>query len=143
MPKIRQFSEKQKEKDIELKAIKEQIRQEAKNTGQYYCVGCGLSNVKLDCSHIIPIKQREDLRLIKSNISLLCHFCHCKHESHIIEQRLELNCFIDDMHFIFENDSERFNKLLFKLLDYYEKHPHKDVAKLLKKIENFTEVDVF
>lgn len=143
VPKIRQVSEKQKQINEQLKKVKDKITEDAINTNNYYCHSCGCVNLNLDRSHRISVKQRPDLQCDPLNIKLECRKCHQNYESGDWSKMILSNCIVEDLHYIFLNDSERFNKLLFKLLDYYSKNPHKDVAKLLKKIEAFEQIEVF
>lgn len=134
--KIPFFSKKGQAAHDELMKIKNQIRQEAENVGNRFCQGCSRGDVGLDCSHILSVKQRPDLQRDKHNINLLCRLCHLKHESGDIKLMLELKCFEKDMTYIYAHDEQKFNKILFKLLDYVELHPYDKAAKrVLDRLE--------
>lgn len=140
---IKQVSEKQKQINEQLKKIKDEVTEYAINTNSHYCVGCGITALTLDRSHILSVKHRPDLQLCKSNIQLLCRKCHVIHESNNIEKMINLNCISETFEYIYKNDSERFQKLFHKLLDYYEKVKYPSVLKLITKIENFEQIEIF
>ena len=139
---IKQISEKQKAINAAMSEMKRDIVEHAINTNQYYCHGCNVETLRLDCSHKLSIAQRPDLALKKKNITLLCRKCHVIWEGWDISKMIELNCFIEDLEYIYKKDSETFNKILFKLLDHFNKYPYPSTAKILKKIEQFDEIEV-
>ena len=140
--RIVQVSEKQKEINEQLKKVKDKITEHAFNTNSHYCVGCGVTSITLDRSHILSVKHRSDLQMDKNNIQLLCRSCHNVWEHGKIDAQINLNCFLESVEYIYKNDSERFQKLFHKLLDYYEKVKYTSVLKLIRKIENFEEIEV-
>lgn len=100
-----------------LKLLKESIHKDNQNHNTYNCQGCGISGytVHLDCSHILSVKQRKDLELIKDNIQLLCRNCHNDWESWEIKKMLNLHCFKSNLDYLKYNDQIRYNKLLIKI----------------------------
>ena len=134
---IQHFSQKGKAIYDQLNGVKKQIRAEADNLDNRFCRGCGRGDVGLDCSHILSTKQRPDLQFDKHNVNLLCRNCHLKHESFDIKLMLELKCFESDMKYIYAHDQQKFNKVLFKLLDYIEKHDDSKAKKILERVEKF------
>jgi 5-methylcytosine-specific restriction endonuclease McrA len=136
--KINFFSDKGKTKHDEISEKKRIVRQQAERLDETYCKGCYRADCGLDTSHIISIAQRPDLATDINNISLLCRNCHVKHESGNIKLMLELNCFEKDMRYIYAHDETKFNKVLFKLLDYVETHPQdKKAVSIISKLENY------
>jgi len=135
--KIPYFSAKGKVIHDEINEVKKQIRIQADDMNNRFCKGCNRGDVGLDCSHILSVAQRPDLATDKHNINLLCRICHLKHESFDIKLMLELKCFEDDMRYIFEHDEQKFNKVLFRLLDYVEKTEDSKAKKILANIEKF------
>ena len=134
---IQYFSQKGKAIHDQLTEVKKQIRIEADNLDNRFCRGCGRGDVGLDCSHILSTKQRPDLQFDKHNVNLLCRNCHLKHESFDIKLMLELKCFESDMKYIYAHDQQKFNKVLFKLLDYIEKHDDSKAKRMLERVEKF------
>jgi len=134
---VQYFSQKGKAIHDQLTEVKKQIRIEADNLDNRFCMGCGRGDVGLDCSHILSTKQRPDLQFDKHNVNLLCRNCHLKHESFDIKLMLELKCFESDMKYIYAHDQQKFNKVLFKLLDYIEKHDDSKAKRMLERVEKF------
>jgi 5-methylcytosine-specific restriction endonuclease McrA len=91
---------KEKKRKQELSKLKQEIRQEAWDREEYYCQGCGISGVKLDCSHILSVARRKDLELDKSNINLFCRDCHNHWESNNEERQKKLLTYDKDMAYI-------------------------------------------
>lgn len=140
--KINHFSKKGKIAHDELTEVKREIRQQAQDMDNRFCRGCGRGDVGLDCSHILSVKQRPDLANDKHNINLLCRRCHEKHESFDIKLMLELRCFESDMRYTYAHDEQKFNKVLFKLLDYVEKYNDSKAKKILERVEKFEETEI-
>lgn len=107
-----QRTQKQQVVDKALQALKESIRLDAKQDGEYYCKGCGRSEKHLDCSHILSVKHRKDLELIRENINLFCRTCHTDWESGDIIKMIALHSFEKDLAYMKLNDIGRYNKLL-------------------------------
>lgn len=103
----------EQEVKAELKILKEQIHVENINNNTYYCRGCGLNghSQHLDCSHILSVKQRKEMELVKDNIQLLCRTCHMDWESWNFKKMNKLNCFKSNLEFLKEHDQYRFNRL--------------------------------
>lgn len=135
--KIPFFSEKGRERHTTLTATKKEIWEQAvKENGWVACEGCGRGDQRLENSHILSVAQRKDLENDKNNINLFCNSCHCKHESFEIPQLLQLKCFEKDMRYIYEKDETKFNKILFKLLDFVEANPqNKTAVSVLNRLE--------
>lgn len=117
--------------DKALQALKDSITLDEKQNGTYYCKGCGRSEKHLDRSHILSVKHRKDLELVRENINLLCRTCHIDYESGDILKMLNLHCFEKDFAYIKANDCGRYNKLLDAVI-YLVVHidviqPHQDV----------------
>ena len=136
--KIPFFSEKGKTRHDEINETKRIVRQQAQRLDETYCKGCYRADCGLDTSHIISIAQRADLATDIYNVTLLCRECHVKHESGNINLLLELKCFEADMQYIHAHDETKFNKILFKLLDFVEVNPrNKTAVAILSKIEKY------
>lgn len=121
--------------DKELSEIKQAVRQKAFDEDRYYCKGCGKA-VGLDCSHRVAISQSSEMKTDEGNLSLLCRVCHENWESSEIKRMIKLRCFLDDMRYLYHNHQIKFQKILFKLLDYVRENDHDVVARaLLLKIE--------
>lgn len=103
--------------DKALQALKNSIRIDEQQNGTYYCKGCGHTH-KLDCSHILSVKHRKDLELVRENINLLCRTCHINWESNLIHKMAALYCFEKDLLFIKNNDVGRYNKLILMINDF-------------------------
>jgi 5-methylcytosine-specific restriction endonuclease McrA len=101
-----------------ISQLKRSIELEAIQNNEYYCAGCGISYVGLDKSHILSVGQYKHLELIKENIQLMCRECHVIWESGTIDEKIKLNCFVNNMTFIKSYDKIMFNKLMNKI-EYY------------------------
>ena len=135
---LKQQTPKQKEVQQLLHALKATITLDAIQSDQYYCKGCGNAGGKLDCSHILSVKHRKDLELVKENINLMCRDCHMDWESGNILKMLNLICFEADFVYIKANDPGRYNKLLDAII-YLMNHldvlqPHLDVEKKARRL---------
>lgn len=51
------------------------LRLAAKRRDDWRCVQCG-SKYRLEVDHILPVRDREDLAFILSNLQTLCGPCH-------------------------------------------------------------------
>jgi 5-methylcytosine-specific restriction endonuclease McrA len=116
----------QEEIDIQIKLLKEQIRQEAINNDNYHCVGCMKTSYILDCSHIISVKQEKSLELVKENIQLLCRDCHIKWESWEFEKMSSLYCFKSNLEFIKDHSTKTYYRILSKEEEYNERRQGKE-----------------
>lgn len=115
--KINQVSDKQKEINKNLAAVKRLVSLERPSE----CQGCMKNTDQLDRSHILSVAQRPDLQLDPRNINLFCRSCHEKWESGDIFKMSSLLSFTKDMRYIFDMDSVRYYKILLKLEDNKEK----------------------
>jgi len=97
--KMRKQTPKQKIRQKLLSILKNEIRQDAWDNGEYCCQGCGLGGVPLDCSHILSVAQRKDLELDRDNINLFCRDCHNKWESGEEEKQMELLTYKKDIEY--------------------------------------------
>lgn len=104
----------------QLSEVKSLIEKKAIDQGVYYCWGCGQSGVVLDKSHILSVKQRKDLELDEANINLFCRNCHNSWESNSIEKMIVLESFENDLLYIREKDSKRYNSILLMIEEYGE-----------------------
>ena len=109
---IKQVTSKEAAFKKELNKVKAEIEEDAIHAGKYFCEGCGRGDGGLDKSHIISLRRRKDLGLIKRNIRLLCRSCHEKWESRDLSKMAELICFNDDLQYIKENDNEWYHLLI-------------------------------
>lgn len=115
---IRRQTAKESVVKSQLSNLKKDIELEAVQNNEYYCKGCGVSHVGLDKSHILSVGQFKALELIKNNIQLLCRSCHSIWESGTIEQQMKLNCFIDNLHFIYTQDQVSYRKFITRIEEY-------------------------
>lgn len=93
-----------------LSILKNEIRLEAIQNGEYYCQGCGSAD-SLDCSHILSVSLYKYLELVKENIQLLCRTCHMRWEGSYIWEMMELLCFESNLEIIKKYDEIAYNKL--------------------------------
>lgn len=76
--------------DIKVKQAKQQLIEDLEYP---HCKSCGRSSgVRLDCSHIISVKEAQEsgkceLAWDIGNLELLCRDCHMKHENLNHEER--------------------------------------------------------
>lgn len=116
---------------LKLSTVKQDIRLEAIQNNEYFCKGCGCTEA-LDCSHILSVGQYKALELVKENIQLMCRQrCHRTWESAPIEEQMALNCFADNLIFIYGQDMVAFNKFITRIEEYARwLVPEKDQVKL-------------
>ena len=115
--KLKQSTSKQSLLNQKLSEVKNEIEMEAIQNDMYFCQGCGKGG-GLDKSHILSIRQRKDLELIKENIDLLCRDCHMDWESSDILKILKLDCLERYFEYIEREDSETLMKLVVKLDEF-------------------------
>lgn len=84
------------------------------------CEGCGTHDA-LTNSHILSVKQRDDLRDDETNIQPLCMSCHIRWESWSVEEMIKLLCFEDNMKYIEQKDEGKFWRYMYKVIDYLKK----------------------
>lgn len=137
--RIKQQTKKEEGIKSALLTLKTEIDMDNVLDGTYYCRGCGKSYVGLDKSHILSVKQRKDLELLKSNMQLMCRTCHMAWESWNVVQMGKLICFEENMQFIFLQDRETFQKIMTKIDDYllWEPAENQLVITLKKVRKNF------
>lgn len=128
---IKRTTVKNLENKKELSKVKVEFEEHKVLNNEYYCEGCGNAPGGLDKSHILSIKQREDLQLDKKNLNLFCRDCHLDWESNDIERMVNLNCFESNLKYIKENDIIRYNKLITKIEEYLEKNESEKMSKIL------------
>lgn len=112
---IKNQSKKETTQQNQLSTVKTNLRIESQQEDKYYCWGCGVSGQRLDCSHILSVKQRKDLELDKENMNLFCRDCHDRWESWDIEQMLFLETFLKDLLYIHKNDNRTFQRIIIKM----------------------------
>lgn len=112
--KIRQQTKKEAGVKYSLSALKQHIRLEAIQNNEYFCKGCGVAG-GMDCSHILSVGQYKALELVEENIQLMCRDCHRTWEMAPIEQQMELNCFVDNLHFIYSQDKKAYQKFITRI----------------------------
>lgn len=120
-----------------LSELKTEIDMDNVLDGTYYCKGCGKSHVGLDKSHILSVKQRKDLELLKQNMQLLCRSCHMDWESWDVVRMGKLLCFEENLQHIYAYDYETFQKIMTKIDEYLHWEPAENqLVRHLKKIKN-------
>lgn len=138
--KVNPISDKQKGINHKMTKTKHNVSLNAiQEIGWEQCAGCMRSDIHLDKSHILSVKQRPDLQLDEKNINLLCRNCHEKWESGDIHKMSSLLCFQKDMQYIFDNDGTKFQKILFKIKDALEIEHVQRLAYLLDIFLSFEE----
>lgn len=125
--KLKQFTSKRAEREKELRDIKSQVV-----VREAECSGCRCSR-GLTNSHILSIKQREDLMCLKENIQPLCMSCHADWESWSVERMIKLECFEENMKFIERYDDGRFWRYMYKIIDYLSKN--RPTVTVVRRIE--------
>lgn len=100
---IKKQTPKQRARKYELSLIKQRIREQAYEDNKYYCWGCGISGVKLDCSHILSVGRRPDLELEEPNMNLFCRDCHDHWESNNEERQKKLLTYEKDIAYVEAN----------------------------------------
>lgn len=114
-----------------LSQIKQKIRLEAVQNNEYFCKGCGSGQVDLDISHILSVGQYKHLELIEENMQLLCRHDHVIWESGEIWEQMNLNCFTDNLIFIYGQEKQVFQRFLTRIEEYQKwLIPEKDQEKL-------------
>lgn len=111
---IKSVTKKQSRVNNLLSELKLDIRKQAQQEDMYYCWGCGKGGVDLDCSHILSVKQREDLELDRENINLFCRDCHNNWESWVYSRMSKLLTFEKDLEYIKRKDNTTYQRILLK-----------------------------
>jgi len=130
------FSEKGKARDGALKVTRSAVLKKALDSNSLHCAGCGCVS-GLTNSHILSKALRPDLFDIVDNVQLLCLKCHFYYENGTIEEKCNLKSFVDACKYIFKNDMPRFEAILYKLSDAYQKTGNKTIEGVMKKLERF------
>lgn len=115
---LRQQTKKEAGIKSALSVLKTSIELEAVQNNEYYCQGCGAAACGLDKSHILSVGQFKSLELVKENIQLMCRECHRIWESGTIEEQMQLYCFVQNLHFIYNYSIESFNKFITRIEEY-------------------------
>jgi len=136
-PKIAMRSEKGKVIARKVAEMKAEVKMEALDGEYAECKGCGRHFQTIDASHKVPLSQSLALAANPENITLLCRDCHMKWENGTVPQMIELDCFVDDMHYLFDMDPERFWKIFYRCTDEWEKSPTPKLGRIISKMEAF------
>jgi hypothetical protein len=94
------------------------IKKEEKIKHGTECEGCKKHFQALDYSHILSVKQRSDLELVRENKNLLCRSCHEKWESWDMSQMFTLACITYNLNYIRKMDEQTFWRIYFKCIDH-------------------------
>ena len=121
--RIEQLSAKGKIKARQVAQMKREVKMDAAEGEYVQCRGCDRHFQTIDASHKVPLSQSLALAANPENITLLCRDCHNKWEHGTVPKMIELKCFVDDMHYLFDMDPERFWKIFHRCLDEYGKAP--------------------
>jgi hypothetical protein len=116
-PNIKPVSDKKREGETELSKIKKEEKEKHINNNGSVCEGCNKHASFLDYSHILSVKQREDLKLDRDNKNLFCRTCHEDWESWNPKKMFALICIWENLKYIRKNDSETYFKIYFKCID--------------------------
>ena len=82
---IKNVSNKQQKSNREVSKAKATMLKEVLDEyGYLFCKGCGTTQGRIDCSHIIPISDNKKLEGERLNLTLHCEKCH-----NIFEHKLE------------------------------------------------------
>lgn len=133
--KIAVMSEKGKAAAKKVSKMKADAKSEALEGGCVQCKGCNRYFKTIDASHKVPLSQSLALAANPENITLLCRDCHLKWENGTVPKLIELDCFVDDMRYLFDADPERFWKIFYRCLDEHEKSPTPKLGRIISKFE--------
>jgi len=136
-PKIAAMSEKGKIAARKVSEMKAEAKTEAADGNYVQCKGCKRHFQTIDASHKVPLSQSLALAANPENITLLCRDCHLKWENGTVPKLIELDCFVDDMRYLFDADPERFWKIFYRCLDEYGKSPTPKLERIISKLESF------
>lgn len=121
----------------EVAAVKRELKENAADGAFVQCQGCLRYFQGIDASHRVPVSQSLALAADSGNIDLLCRDCHNAWEHGTIPQMIELNCFVEAMHYLFDMDPERFWKIFYRCLDEQERAPTPKLARIITAMEAF------
>ena len=133
--KIPKQSAKGKQQAKEVEATKRKLKQGAKQDGWTECQGCGKFVKQIDGSHKIPLSRSIPLASEEENIRLLCRECHPIWEHLKLPDVVDLDCFLEDMRYLYMADNGRFWRLFQKVLDFHEKTPTIKIERVISKLE--------
>ena len=133
--KIAAMSKKGKIAARKVSEMKADAKTGAADGDYVQCKGCKKHFQTIDASHKVPLSQSLALAANPENITLLCRDCHLKWENGTVPKLIELDCFVDDMHYLFDADPERFWKIFYRCLDEYEKSPTPKLGRIISKLE--------
>lgn len=134
--KISAMSEKGKVAAKKVSEMKAAAKLEAIEGDYVQCKGCNRYFQTIDASHKVPLSQSISLAANPENITLLCRDCHMKWENGTVPKLIELECFVDDMHYLFDMEPERFWKIFYRCLDEYEKKPTPKLGRIISELES-------
>lgn len=135
--KIKQQSKKGAQQAREVTKVKREVTEAALDGGFIECQGCGSFFDTIDRSHKVALSHSGTLASDPDNLRLLCRSCHMKWESMDAQQMIELDCFLEDMHYLLDMDTERFWKRYHKILDEHELRPTPRLGRTISQIEKF------
>ena len=133
--KIAAMSDKGKIAARSVSKMKADAKTEAADGNYVQCKGCKKHFQTIDASHKVPLSQSLALAANPENITLLCRDCHLKWENGTVQKLIELDCFVDDMRYLFDADPERFWKIFYRCLDEHEKKPTPKLGRVISKLE--------
>jgi 5-methylcytosine-specific restriction endonuclease McrA len=74
---LRKVSKKQSKSNQQVSKAKKQFLESFLDTyGYAFCCGCGVSNGRIDISHLVPIGYNKSLESTVENLTLHCRTCH-------------------------------------------------------------------
>lgn len=135
--KIAAMSQKGKIRAREVSEMKRELKEDAAEGAYVQCKGCEKWFNGIDASHKVPLSQSLALAAAPRNITLLCRDCHDKWENGTVPKMIELKNFVDDMHYLFDMDPERFWKIFYRCLDEFEKTGDKKLESIIIQMEAF------
>lgn len=135
--KIPAMSAKGRKKAVAVAEMKRELKEDAAEGEFVQCQGCSRHFKGIDASHKVPLSQSIALSAEAKNVTLLCRDCHNKWEHGTVMQMIELECFVEDMHYLFDMDPERFWKIFYRCLDEFEKTGNKKLGTIIIKMESF------
>lgn len=135
--KIPAMSAKGRKKAVAVAEMKRELKEDAAEGAFVECRGCYMYFKGIDASHKVPLSQSIALSAEAKNVTLLCRDCHNKWEHGTVMEMIELKCFVDDMHYLFDMDPERFWKIFHRCLDEFERAGNKKLGRIIALLEAF------
>jgi len=120
---IRKKSNKVAVRDKKMNEVKRQVRLERTEFG---CEGTGVTNEKLEVSHTLSIRRREDLACDPNNMLLVTRDVHLKIESWDI---VGLKCEDKIREYVLEHDEEYYKEM---------EHKQKRAYIIIEKLHRYT-----